>query len=115
MVITSPAKLPRSPSLEGVSQASACAIPAKDMDKAATAAPLKSLFEKDIYSSLKSILFTVLFTVSTLSKRAANSSQRLSKRHLKNQHGSPKYNIDFESKKQAVFTLSSSQSALDFL
>ncbi|WP_347830072.1 hypothetical protein, partial [uncultured Planktomarina sp.] len=85
------------------------------MDKAATAAPLKNLFEKDIYSSLKSILFTVLFTVSTLSKRAANSSQRLSKRHLKNQHGSPKYNIDFETKKQAVFTLSSSQSALDFL
>jgi hypothetical protein len=85
------------------------------MDKAATAAPLKNLFEKDIYSSLKSILFTVLFTVSTLSKRASNSSQRLSKRHLKNQHGSPKYNIYFESKMQAVFTLSSSQSALDFL
>jgi transposase-like protein len=81
------------------------------MDKAATAAPLKSLFEKDIYSSLKSILFTV----STLSKRASNSSQRPSKRHLKNQHGSPKYNIDFESKMQAVFTFSSSQSALDFL
>jgi hypothetical protein len=97
--MTSPAKLPRSPSLEGVSQASACAIPAKDMDKAATAAPLKNLFEKDIYSSQKSILFTVF----TPSKRASNNSQRLSKRHLKNQHGFPKHNIDFESKMQVIF------------
>ena len=110
MVITSPAKLPRSPSFEGVSQTSACAIPAKDMDKAATAAPLKSLFEKDIYSSQKSILFTV----ATPSKRASIQFATPLKTAFKNQHGFPKHNIDSESKMQAFFTSLRPQSALDF-
>jgi transposase-like protein len=81
------------------------------MDNAATAAPLKDLFEKDIYSSQKSILFTVF----TPSKRASNSSQRLSKRHLKNQNGFPKHNIDFETKMQVIFTPQILQSALDII
>jgi len=80
------------------------------MDKAATAAPLKSLFEKDIYSSQKSILFTV----ATPSKRASIQFATPLKTAFKNQHGFPKHNIDSESKMQAFFTSLRPQSALDF-
>ena len=47
IVITSPAKSPRSPSADGVSHTSACAAPHTD-DKAAKATTPKSLLFKDI-------------------------------------------------------------------